>query len=285
MNAFSRRSYVVTNPAESLFIHLKASPECYRKHSKHDIIVSDARGKWEFNTKKYYLFDVINVPTIFDHERIEATLRDMMRNQFKDAAEYAYHLEQSKNYMENRIVSVQQGFILKYGNSEERKYVLSLHKIHAVPFPEEDLKEKMNSCVNRSGISRLSHGRSTVVNPTTRKIHGIKIMNIINNIRVRDNSRRICLYYKINEAVWVMDLVEFVKVCDVTLVEEVLKEVKMKIFETEFLKKAPLLGELDLNIMKALKREITKRLRHRKQMRRWESFVNERPILPTMRRK
>ncbi|GJX91933.1 hypothetical protein Tco_0345259 [Tanacetum coccineum] len=33
------------------------------------------------------------VPTIFDHERIEATLRDMMSNQFKDAEEYAYHLE------------------------------------------------------------------------------------------------------------------------------------------------------------------------------------------------
>ncbi|GJX61647.1 hypothetical protein Tco_0294547 [Tanacetum coccineum] len=45
-----------------------------------------------------------HVPTIFDHERMEATLRDMMNNQFKDAKEYAYHLEQSKNYMENQIV-------------------------------------------------------------------------------------------------------------------------------------------------------------------------------------
>ncbi|GKA57576.1 hypothetical protein Tco_0756764 [Tanacetum coccineum] len=33
------------------------------------------------------------VPTIFDHERIEATLRDMMSNQFKDAEEYAYHVK------------------------------------------------------------------------------------------------------------------------------------------------------------------------------------------------
>ncbi|GJT95188.1 hypothetical protein Tco_1090706 [Tanacetum coccineum] len=41
------------------------------------------------------------VPTIFYHERMEATLRDMMRNQFKDGAESAYHLEQSKHYMEN----------------------------------------------------------------------------------------------------------------------------------------------------------------------------------------
>ncbi|GJT61596.1 hypothetical protein Tco_1005129 [Tanacetum coccineum] len=37
--------------------------------------------------------DVVeHVPTIYDHERMEATLKDMMSNQFKDAEEYAYHL-------------------------------------------------------------------------------------------------------------------------------------------------------------------------------------------------
>ncbi|GJZ60923.1 hypothetical protein Tco_0617060 [Tanacetum coccineum] len=79
-----------------------------------------------------------------------------------------------------------------------------------------------------------------------------------------------------------MDLVEIIKFCDT--LERVLKEVKLKIFESGFLKKAPLLGELDLDKMKAYEREITKRLNHRKQMRRWESFVNERPILSTIRR-
>ncbi|GKC42353.1 hypothetical protein Tco_1060075, partial [Tanacetum coccineum] len=63
-----------------------------------------------------------------------------------------------------------------------------------------------------------------------------------------------------------MDLEELSKFCDATL-EKVLKEVKMKIFETKFMKKALLLGSLDLNITKAYKREIMKRLKHRKQMR------------------
>ncbi|GKE71678.1 hypothetical protein Tco_1529750, partial [Tanacetum coccineum] len=36
-----------------------------------------------------------HVPTIFDHARIEATLNDMLSNQFKNAEEYAYHLEQA----------------------------------------------------------------------------------------------------------------------------------------------------------------------------------------------
>ncbi|GJR57845.1 hypothetical protein Tco_1500007 [Tanacetum coccineum] len=91
------------------------------------------------------------------------------------------------------------------------------------------------------------------------------------------------IYLNIKEEKMVMYLVEIVKFCDATL-ERVLNEVKIKIFETGFLKKAPLLGELDLDIMKAYEREITKRLRHREQMRIWESFVNERPGIPMMRR-
>nr|GEV02315.1 hypothetical protein [Tanacetum cinerariifolium] len=45
-----------------------------------------------------------HVPTIFDHARMEATLNDMLNNQFENAEEYAYHLEQETNFMENQIV-------------------------------------------------------------------------------------------------------------------------------------------------------------------------------------
>nr|GEU68572.1 protein crowded nuclei 4-like [Tanacetum cinerariifolium] len=80
-----------------------------------------------------------------------------------------------------------------------------------------------------------------------------------------------------------MNLEELSKFCDATL-EKVLNEVKLKIFETEFLNKAPLLESLDLMIMKTYKREIKKCLSHSEQMRRCESFVNGRLILRTMRR-
>ncbi|GKD38003.1 hypothetical protein Tco_1258210 [Tanacetum coccineum] len=81
----------------------------------------------------------------------------------------------------------------------------------------------------------------------------------------------------------VMYLEEIVKFCDATL-EKVLNEVKLRMFESKFLKKPPLLGELDQDIMKAYEIEISKRLSHRQQMRRWESFMNGRPILLTMKR-
>ncbi|GKD42752.1 hypothetical protein Tco_1267397 [Tanacetum coccineum] len=73
----------------------------------------------------------------------------------KNAEEYACHLEQSTSFMENQIVweSRQQDiphlFFLKYGNTKEKKYYLSLHKIHAEEFPEPDLEEKLNRWVRK----------------------------------------------------------------------------------------------------------------------------------------
>ncbi|GJR33472.1 hypothetical protein Tco_1209156 [Tanacetum coccineum] len=119
------------------------------------------------------------VPTIFDHVIMEATLRDSLSNLSKNDEEYAYHLEQSTSLIENQIVweSRQQDipctipktlifyrtqrnlnepprplynkdvFFLKYGNTEEKKCILSLQKIHAEEFPEPDLEEKLNRWV------------------------------------------------------------------------------------------------------------------------------------------
>ncbi|GKB99535.1 hypothetical protein Tco_0985672 [Tanacetum coccineum] len=114
----------------------------------------------------------------------KATLRDMLSNQFRDAEEYTYHLEQSQNCMENQIVwesgqellkrprlnalvfyGPQRNpnkppwylynndlFLLKYGNTKEKRYVLSLHKIHDILFPKEYLED---SCHKR--LYKIKH--------------------------------------------------------------------------------------------------------------------------------
>ncbi|GKB93000.1 hypothetical protein Tco_0979137 [Tanacetum coccineum] len=69
----------------------------------------------------------------------------------------------------------------------------------------------------------------------------------------------ICLNSKDEKRV--MYLTEIVKFCDATL-EKVLKEVKLKIFQSEPWRKPPLLGELDCDILRAIERQITKRLSH-----------------------
>ncbi|GJZ14549.1 hypothetical protein Tco_0550226, partial [Tanacetum coccineum] len=140
-----------------------------------------------------------HLPTLFDHERIEATLRDMMR-------------------------------VVLMGESS--RLLVGIRKL-----PDQDQ-------LNRTNVDPYS----ILDKPTTGLI----------NLNNKEEKR-------------VMNLVDIVKFCDAML-ERVLKQVKLKIFETEFLMKALLLGELDLDKMKAYERQITKHLRHREQMRRWESF-------------
>ncbi|GJX14083.1 hypothetical protein Tco_0205841 [Tanacetum coccineum] len=173
------------------------------------------------------------VPTIFDHKRMEARIKDMLSNQFRDAEEYAYHLEQAQDYMENQI---------------EKKYVLSLHKFHATSFPEDDLEEKMIRWITE------------VVRITSDKQYGLDFMEEI--IVKRDNKKPdsfslvdfkyldkndiedlyyLCMNNKVDyQEKKIIDLVDIPKFCDTTL-EKVLKEVKLKIFETEFKMKTPLL--------------------------------------------
>ncbi|GJW07513.1 mutator type transposase, partial [Tanacetum coccineum] len=81
-----------------------------------------------------------------------------------------------------------------------------------------------------------------------------------------DKPNTSLIYLNNKEEKRVMYLAEIVKFCDATL-ERVLKEVKLKIFKYGPWKKPPLMGEFDLDILKAYEREITNRLRHRVKMR------------------
>ncbi|GJW94890.1 hypothetical protein Tco_0174562, partial [Tanacetum coccineum] len=308
-----------------------------------------------------------HVLTIFDHARMEATLRDTLSNQYRNAEEYAYHLEQSTNFMKNQIVweSRQQDilctvpktlifygpqrnpnepprclynkdlFFLKYGNTKEKKYIFSLYKIHAEEFLEPDLEEKIKKVVrivtdqpsgldfmdqilvmgandkpdnfskvdfkylNKKDIEDLYYVYQSkkVVNQKIKlmnslitfirscviweRVHdfqlGIKSYQIKVNLTaptltfhgieehapysIVDELDTCLIYLNNKDEKRVMYLVEIVKFCDATL-EKVLKGVKLRMFESKFLKKLPLLGNLDQDIMKAYEREISMRLSH-----------------------
>ncbi|GKA34289.1 hypothetical protein Tco_0720718 [Tanacetum coccineum] len=64
------------------------------------------------------------VPTIFDRERIKATLRDMLSNQFKDAKEYAYHLKQNINDLQDKSTTS-----LIYLSSKNEKRFMDLEEL------------------------------------------------------------------------------------------------------------------------------------------------------------
>nr|GEW24235.1 hypothetical protein [Tanacetum cinerariifolium] len=183
----------------------------------------------------------------------------------------------------------------------EKMYVFSLHKIHAVPFHVEDLEEKMNrradfKYLNKNDIEdiyylylnkKVNYRENKLLNSLMTFIRSCVIWERVHDFQLGLESYQIKINLTAPTLTFpggkrVINLGEIVKFCDATL-EKVLKEVKMKIFETEFLKKASLLGDLDLKIMKAYEREIKKHLKHRRQMRRRDSLVNGRPILQTMK--
>ncbi|GJZ79735.1 hypothetical protein Tco_0644572, partial [Tanacetum coccineum] len=80
------------------------------------------------------------VPTIFDRVRMEATLNDMLSNQFKNAEEYAYHLEQATNFMDNQIVwESKQKDIVKFCNATLEKV---LKEVKVKIFQSEPWKKR-----------------------------------------------------------------------------------------------------------------------------------------------
>nr|GEW20195.1 hypothetical protein [Tanacetum cinerariifolium] len=167
---------------------------------------------------------------------MDDTLKDMMSNQFKNAEEYAYHLEQAKNYMDSQVVW------------ETREEDIMVPKKDTPIFygPQRNPNEPLMYFYNKD-LFYLKY-RNTKEKKTTRR------------------KKRI------------MSLTEIPKFCDAML-DKVMKKVKLKIVESQYKSKTLVLGDLDLKIMEAFEREIEKRLKHRRQMRRCGLLVNERRIL------
>ncbi|GJV14993.1 hypothetical protein Tco_1360316 [Tanacetum coccineum] len=193
-----------------------------------------------------------HIPTIYDYARIMATLNDVMSNQFKDAKEIT-KVVGITTYQQHELDYMEQIIVMRENDKPDIFFKADFKYLN-----KNDIEDLNYLCLNKK--VDFSHDSFSIV----------------------DKPSTGLIYLNIKEEKRVMYLVEIVKFCDATL-ERVLKEVKLKIFKSEPWKKPPLLGELDRDILKTFEREISKRLRHRVQIRRWESFMNGRPILPVMR--
>ncbi|GJS71784.1 hypothetical protein Tco_0704625 [Tanacetum coccineum] len=163
-----------------------------------------------------------HVPTIFDHARIEATLNDMLNNQFKNAEE---NPNEPPRYLHNKDL-----FFLKNGNNEEKKFILSLHRIHVERFPKVDLEEKMNHWrVHDFQLGIESYQVKVNLTAPTLTFPGIEAYEPYSIV---DKLTTGLIYLNSKNEKRAMYLVEIVKFFDATL-KKVLKEVKFKIFQSE----------------------------------------------------
>ncbi|GKA68418.1 putative reverse transcriptase domain-containing protein, partial [Tanacetum coccineum] len=151
------------------------------------------------------------VPTIFDRARMEATLNDMLSNQFKNAEEYAYHLEQATNFMENQIV-------WKSRQEDIRRPIpRPIERVHDFQLEIDIYQVKVN----------LTAPTLTFLSIETHEPYSIN-----------DTPTTGLIYLNNKDEKQVMYLVVIMKFYDAIL-ENVLKEVKLKIFQSEPWKKPP----------------------------------------------
>ncbi|GJX03379.1 hypothetical protein Tco_0189295 [Tanacetum coccineum] len=212
---------------------------------------------------------------------------------------------------------------LKYVNSEAKKYVPSLHKIHVFPFPEDDLEELNTSWSQQGHIRRQlktrddhevvysekkivdvvrvqfdqGYGQEYMIEIVVKRADGgyskftesdykylhkndIEDISCVYWERVHDYQlgMKIGLIYENNkQEKRVIDIKEIPKFCDATL-KRVLEKVKKFNLDVKHSYADPDLRDEDVEYTRFYEEYIQDRLRHRDQMRRWESYVNGRPL-------
>ncbi|GJS03073.1 hypothetical protein Tco_0319581 [Tanacetum coccineum] len=227
------------------------------------------------------------VMTTNDLQRMQNALTVMMRNRCDSGEEHQYHLDQMQSYIERQINE----------NSKARKYVPSLHKIHAFPFPGNDLV-KLNTRWVKKTIKRVlsnqgygqeymeeimlkradagleSYQQNVNFIAPTLTFLGIEEEKLLT---ITPNPVVGLIYENKKKEKRVMDIKEIPKFCDATI-KRVLEKVKKFNFDVKHGYAEPDISKEDVEYMMFYEEYIQDRLRHRDQMRHWESYVNGRPL-------
>ncbi|GJY21966.1 hypothetical protein Tco_0394532 [Tanacetum coccineum] len=208
-------------------------------------------------------------------------------------------------------------FYFKNGNSEARKYVTSLHKIHAYPFPEDDLEELntrwyfhkndiedmyimcingkikdyrqtgllkslilfIRSCVYWERVQDYQMGKESYQQKINLTTPTITFPGIEKEKLLTITSDHVVglIYENSKQEKRVMNITEILKFCDATL-KRVLEKVNKLNFDVKHGSADPNLNNEDAEYMMFYEEYIQDRLRHHDQMRCWESYVNGRPL-------
>ncbi|GJT82552.1 hypothetical protein Tco_1056894 [Tanacetum coccineum] len=165
---------------------------------------------------------------------------------------------------------------LKKGNSGPENIVLSLHKFPAIVFNDDDIEERTSRWVNKC-IKKF--------NPYARYV-SIRV-----NQRVEKHRMFSIIYEPVHGIIYknskkekrVMRHSEIHKFCDATL-NRVLEGLKSYNNDVKYGYVQRELTNDEVEYLKLFEEEIEVRLKHRNQMRRWEMYVNGRPLGPRRER-
>ncbi|GJV65403.1 hypothetical protein Tco_1476231 [Tanacetum coccineum] len=174
-------------------------------------------------------------------------------------------------------------FYLKNGNSVAKKYLPSLHKIHAFSFLENDFEELNTRWVKRLSIGLISMQDILLI---IRKAHGLNLESYQQKVNLTTPTITFpgveeqklltitfdpivgLIYENSKKENRVMDIKEIPKFCDATL-KRVLDKAKKVNLDIKHGYADPDLSREDAEYMMFHEEYIQDRLRHRNQMRRW----------------
>ncbi|GJX10786.1 hypothetical protein Tco_0200645, partial [Tanacetum coccineum] len=276
----------------------------------------------EIPTKQVTQDIMEEISLTIDEAKLKKMADEMLRQRCTSGDEHQYHIYQMKNFLQSDIVWESKNEILvsphpqkitpllqscqrdpeapalslinqdllylKKGNSGPEKIVLSLHKFPAIVFNDDDIEERTSRWVNNVHQEFSDMGKSARFSTWNRKLSigptitfsGIEEYDVFSIVYEPVHG---IIYTNSKKEKRVMRPLEIHKFCDATL-RRTLEGLKSYYNDVKYgyVQKECINDEVEF--LKLFEEKIEVRLNYRDQMRRWEMYVNGRPLGPRRER-
>ncbi|GJV44347.1 hypothetical protein Tco_1428883 [Tanacetum coccineum] len=263
----------------------------------------------EIPTKQVSQDIIDEVSLTIDEAKLRKMADEMLRQRCTSGDEHQYHINQMKNFLKSDIVwesrkeilvsphprkttplvhscqkdleaptlsLINQDLLyLKKGISGPEKIVLSLHKFPAIILNNDDIEEQTSKWVNSSVIWERVHDFQLGIESYQQKVNLIAPTMTFPGIEDHEMFSIIyepmhgIIYKNSKKEKWVMRHSEIHKFCDATL-NRVLKGLKSYNNDVKYGYVQKDITKDETKYLKLFEEEIEERLKHRRQMRRWE---------------
>ncbi|GJT72489.1 retrovirus-related pol polyprotein from transposon TNT 1-94 [Tanacetum coccineum] len=278
----------------------------------------------EIPTKQVTQDIMEEISLTIDEAKLKKMADEMLRQRCTSGDEHQYHIDQMKNFLQSDIVwesrkeilvsphprkitplvqscqrdpeapalsLINQDLLyLKKGNSGPEKIVLSLHKFPAIVFNDDDIEERTSRWVNKSSViwERVhdfqlgieSYQQKINLTAPTITFPGIEEYDVFSIVYEPVHG---IIYTNSKKEKRVMRHSEIHKFCDATL-RRTLEGLKSYYNDVKYGYVQKELTNDEVEFLKLFEEEIEVRLNYRDQMRRWEMYVNGRPLGPRRER-
>ncbi|GJS88139.1 retrovirus-related pol polyprotein from transposon TNT 1-94 [Tanacetum coccineum] len=253
----------------------------------------------EIPTKQMSQDIMEEVSLTIDEAKLKKMVDEMLRQRCTSGDEHQYHIDQMKNFLKSDIVWESRKEILVSPHPRKttplvqswpEKIVLSLHKFPAIIFNDDDIEERTSRWVNKLFIRSLViwervHDFQLGIESYQQKVN--LTTPTISFLGVEKHKMFSIIYEPVHEIIYknskkekrVMRHSEIHKFCDATL-NRVLEGLRSYNNDVKYGYIQRDLTNEEVEYLKLFEEEIEVRLKYQNQMRRWEMYVNGRPLGP-----